>query len=220
VIAIKDIFLPLRAAMSKVEVKQLSQAGSRGVAWARVDGESDAVGERLRISVDGISNVIQVLEAVENGTLSNTAFIEAMACPGGCVGGPLVVDNPFVAKTRIRNREERIRPCHEPASVITPFKWTNLDWSVPLEPRGDMTLSSDIARALEMEAEMEDIDASLPGLDCGSCGAPTCRALAEDIVKGAAGVNACVFKLRENVRKLAAEMIALEQINPPSLDRE
>ena len=24
----------------------------------------------------------------------------------------------------------------------------------------------------------------LPGLDCGSCGAPTCRALAEDIVRG------------------------------------
>ncbi len=219
VIAIKDIFLPLRAAMGKCEIKTLSQAGSRGVAWARIDGESDAVGERLRISVDGIANVIEVLEAVENGTLHNTAFIEAMACPGGCVGGPLVVDNPFVAKTRIRNREERMPACHSANVIMEPFKWTNLDWTVPLDARGDLMLSTNIARALEMEAEMEAIEASLPGLDCGSCGAPTCRALAEDIVKGAAGVNACVFKLRENVRKLAAEMIELEQINPPSLDR-
>jgi hypothetical protein len=39
-------------------------------------------------------------------------------------------------------------------------------------------------------------------------------------VKGNANVNACVFKLRESVRKLAAEMIELEQINPPSLDRD
>jgi iron only hydrogenase large subunit-like protein len=220
VIAIKDIFLPLRQAMAKVEIQPLSRAGSRGVAWARVDGESESVGERMRISVDGIVNVIQVLEAVENGTLNNTAFIEAMACPGGCVGGPLTVDNPFVAKTRIRNREERLKPRHDPECIATPFKWTNLDWSVPFEARGDLMLSGDRNRALEMEAEMEDIEASLPGLDCGSCGAPTCRALAEDIVKGNANVNACVFKLRESVRKLAAEMIELEQINPPSLDRD
>jgi iron only hydrogenase large subunit-like protein len=219
VIAIKDIFLPLRAAMGKCEPRPLSRAGSRGVAWARVDGEGSAVGERQHISVDGIANVIQVLEAVENGTLTNTAFIEAMACPGGCVGGPLVVENPYVAKTRVRNREERLdatRPVGE-APAAPPL---SLEWSLPMEGRGDLMLSADISRALEMEAEMERIDESLPGLDCGSCGAPTCRALAEDIVKGSAGVNACVFKLRETVRKLAAEMIELEQMNPPSLDRE
>ena len=41
------------------------------------------------------------------------------------------------------------------------------------------------------------ITAELPGLDCGSCGAPTCKALAEDIVRGEASVNDCIFVLRE-----------------------
>jgi hypothetical protein len=30
----------------------------------------------------------------------------------------------------------------------------------------------------------------------------------------------CIFKLRENVRKLAGELIALEAIQPPGLDRD
>ena len=31
---------------------------------------------------------------------------------------------------------------------------------------------------------MERVGASLPGLDCGSCGSPSCAALAEDIAQG------------------------------------
>lgn len=218
VIAIKDIYLQLRAALGKCEVRPYGQAGSAGIAWARVDGESDAVGERRRISVDGIANVIEVLEDAENGKLKNVAFIEAMACPAGCVGGPLVVENPFVAKVRIRNREAGLPPREAPPPGGA--EGVGLGWDDAMRPRGDLMLSVDMERAMSMETEMEAIAESLPGLDCGSCGAPTCHALAEDIVRGSAGKNDCVFKLRENVRKLVAEMVELEQINPPGLDRE
>ena len=34
------------------------------------------------------------------------------------------------------------------------------------------------------------------GLDCGSCGAPTCAALAEDVVRGKAAVNDCTVLMR------------------------
>ena len=33
----------------------------------------------------------------------------------------------------------------------------------------------------------------LPGIDCGACGAPKCKVLAEDIVQGKAKMNQCVF---------------------------
>ena len=33
---------------------------------------------------------------------------------------------------------------------------------------------------------IEKLLEKLPGLDCGACGSPTCRALAEDIVRGKA----------------------------------
>ncbi|EKD32577.1 MAG: hypothetical protein ACD_77C00048G0006, partial [uncultured bacterium] len=32
-----------------------------------------------------------------------------------------------------------------------------------------------------------------PGIDCGACGAPSCEALAEDIVKGHAEISSCIF---------------------------
>ena len=34
---------------------------------------------------------------------------------------------------------------------------------------------------------------SLPGIDCGVCGAPNCRAFAEDIVKGLATERECIL---------------------------
>ncbi len=48
-----------------------------------------------------------------------------------------------------------------------------------------------------------------PGLDCGSCGAPTCKALAEDIVRGDASENDCVYYLRENLHRLSEEVSIL-----------
>ena len=49
----------------------------------------------------------------------------------------------------------------------------------------------------------------LPGLDCGSCGSPSCRALAEDIVNGYANELNCVFRLNDRINSLAAEMLTL-----------
>lgn len=40
---------------------------------------------------------------------------------------------------------------------------------------------------------------NFPGLDCGTCGAPTCRSLAEDIVRGYASVDHCVFRLKAEI---------------------
>ena len=48
-----------------------------------------------------------------------------------------------------------------------------------------------------------------PGLDCGSCGAPTCKALAEDIVRGGASETDCVYYLRENLHRLSEEVSIL-----------
>ena len=53
---------------------------------------------------------------------------------------------------------------------------------------------------------MEEILAELPGLDCGSCGAPTCAALAEDVVRGKAAVNDCPVLMR---RRMEAVLQAL-----------
>ena len=53
-----------------------------------------------------------------------------------------------------------------------------------------------------MMARMEEIYAELPHLDCGSCGAPTCRALAEDIVRNTAKETDCIFKLKAKIQNV------------------
>ena len=47
----------------------------------------------------------------------------------------------------------------------------------------------------------KEIRESLCDLDCGSCGAPTCQALAEDIVKGEASPDDCIIRLRQKYRQ-------------------
>lgn len=59
----------------------------------------------------------------------------------------------------------------------------------------------------------------LPGLDCGACGSPTCKTLAEDIVRGFANDTDCIFILRENIKELANKMVELSNKLPPSLER-
>ena len=57
--------------------------------------------------------------------------------------------------------------------------------------------------------QVERLCKKFPGLDCGSCGAPTCKALAEDIVRGQASEKDCVYYLRENLHRLSEEVSIL-----------
>ena len=50
-------------------------------------------------------------------------------------------------------------------------------------------------------ATLESISQKLPGIDCGACGAPTCRALAEDIVMNRAKMSDCLLLGRYNRRR-------------------
>ena len=56
---------------------------------------------------------------------------------------------------------------------------------------------------------MQSVFAELPHIDCGACGRPSCRALAEDVVRGEGEVTDCVFKLRERISGLGREITAL-----------
>lgn len=100
-ISMSDIYMKLVPVMNKLEVTEnLVRSGLKGVGWANSGGEAYALGKDEYIAVDGIDNVIKVLEALEDEQLPNIKFVEAGACIGGCVGGPLAVENGFVAETK------------------------------------------------------------------------------------------------------------------------
>ena len=212
-LAISDIYPRLVSAMNKIEVpKQLANSSMIGVGWANSGGESIAIKDNYYLAADGIENVIKVLEEVEDDKLNGLHFIELNACSGGCVGGVLTVENPYVAKARIHLLKSHI-PCKQEESCDSDVE-AELTWKQPLTSAPALKLSEDLNEALEMMRKIEEINKRLPGLDCGSCGSPTCRALAEDIVRGHAVESDCVFKLRDKVRKLAQtfETLNIEDI--------
>ena len=65
-----------------------------------------------------------------------------------------------------------------------------------IEPRS-IVLDEDMAKALHKLQKARDLMCYLPAIDCGACGAPTCQALAEDIVSQRANLSHCVFMQRQ-----------------------
>ncbi len=220
-IGISQIFGELLKAVATVpRDANCQRATARGVGWALSGGETAAAAAANSMVVDEIHNVSDVLEQVALGKIK-VDFIEALACSGGCIGGPLTVENRFVAEHRMQQRLAKMR-AEDEARGARPVKYypdsSLTDYDRTIEPRPIMRLDEDIFKAMYKVEQMEKTLKKLPGLDCGSCGSPNCKALAEDIVQGAAVETDCIFKLRERVRDLAQEMVGLAAKLPPSLE--
>ena len=187
--------------MEKLQtVEPIAQSGLIGVGWATSGGEAAAMLGDKYLAADGIENVIRVLEELEDEHIHGVDFIELNACSGGCVGGVLAVENPYVAQARIQNLRKYL-----PVSLnhLNPKDLGGMQWENELEFNAEsFRLSDDIIKAMDMMEKMEEISKNLPGLDCGSCGAPTCRALAEDIVKGNAKETDWIHKLKAKIQSV------------------
>lgn len=188
------------------------RATSFGLGWARAGGEATAADIDNALAVDGIEHVARVLEEIENNRLSNLVFFEGLACVGGCVGGPLVFENGFISRNRIRLLT-RSMPEQRPDELISPEEYERIAPSLhldkPIEPVKVLQLDDNLQVALSKMEQIETIRQRLPGLDCGSCGAPTCQTLAEDVILGFASEMDCLFLLKEKVRDLAKQMVEL-----------
>ncbi|MCL2059451.1 MAG: 4Fe-4S binding protein [Oscillospiraceae bacterium] len=218
VFAIKDIYPHLLKHMKQVaqanseEMPAIVSAGRMGISWCGSGGESTALLSENYLAADGIENVINVLEDLEDDKLGELDFIELNACSAGCVGGILTVENAYVAVSRIK-KLRRFMPVslnHYSSDVQH-----QIGWEKSLAPEQIMKLSDDYNEALVKMNQMYKLIEELPGLDCGSCGAPTCEALAEDVVRGLASENDCIFKLRDHVHSLMRDIVKLEGYIPP-----
>ena len=185
---------------------------SYGIGWASSSGEASAVCPENSLAVDGIQNVIRVLEEIENNKLNDLVFFEGNACMGGCVGGPLAFENNYVAKNTVRklvDSGKKVHPVDDvPASMMTKYPLYN---DVPIEPNSVMKLDDNLMVAMQKMERMNQILEDLPGYDCGSCGSPTCRTFAEDIVRGFCGEMDCIHKLKDQLKVMAQQMVELAQ---------
>ena len=202
VVAINDIYFLLIGKMNKEDdLKMLSESGRIGIGWARSGGEATALFNEDYLAADGIENVIHILDQVESGTSPPLDFIELNACTGGCVGGVLTMQNPFIAKARLQTLRRYLPVSQNTLSKDdTYIPGDYLFEDLPVYNQISR-LGNSIAESMRMMADIQNIRSTLPGIDCGSCGAPTCRAFAEDVVKKQACINDCPIKDTRCARK-------------------
>ncbi len=215
--AIRDVYLALLEPMRRLDrnaLRPLSSAGSTGVGMAYCGGEARSRQERQYVAVDGIDNVIQMLEEIEDGRLPEADFIELRACTEGCVGGCLNVENPFTAKMRLKQLMDELPEARTSYHSGTPVE-NILETAQRPEFLPTYLLDSDRRKALEKMFRIQELEEQLPGLRCGSCGAPSCRAFAEDVVMGRASEEDCIFKVRERMQHMAGGADADEYLPAP-----
>ncbi len=188
----------------------IETASDLGVGWARSGGECNAVSPDNSMAVDGIENCIHVLEEIEDNRLRGLEFFEGAACTGGCVGGPLNFENNYVARSNVAHLASRTPnpDLNVDSGMMTKYDLYN---SEVIRPNAAMKLDDDLMEAMRKMDQIEKIYNDLPGYDCGSCGSPTCRTFAEDIVQGAATKMDCIHKMKEQLRVMAQQMVDLAQ---------
>ncbi len=196
VISISDIYFQLIGEMSMDDqLNDIAETGRIGIGWAKSGGEATAIFNEDYLAADGIENVIHVLDQIENGNIPPLEFIELNACTRGCVGGVLTMQNPFIAEARLHSLR-RYLPVSQntlpsgSSYIPDEYLFEELPEYDPIS-----RLGNSIAESMRMMADIQKFKSTLPGIDCGSCGAPTCRAFAEDVIKKTACPEDC--RLRE-----------------------
>ena len=152
----------------------VSQLSADGVLTSLTNGERRLSDAHHSYSIDEIHNVIEFLEKVENEEIEDVDFLELRACDQSCRErkGEQTKDHELEEERNYLMRHMKVGE---------------------IKPRSMLVLDDNIAVALEKMKKIDEYRARLPQTDCGICGAPTCDALARDIVCDNAELTDCVF---------------------------
>ena len=153
-----------------------------------------------RVSIDGVGDCIAALEEMRQGGASKV-FLEMTACEGSCVNGPAIRSNRY--ENRIRGTVavnsyagEYDFGVEEPESVAVAF--------TPDPVSRQFASEDDIERVLE-KLNKASADTAL---NCGCCGYPTCREMANALCQGRAEVDMCLPFLHEKAERHSREVVS------------
>ena len=198
---------------------------SRDVLWP-LSGNEATLFRGAHYAVDGLRNVLEFLEKLEDEAVDAPGLVEMRICDQGCVGGVLTTNNRFVARKRLEYRarlferlgKSKIRETGGDDNSLTD-ELVDVMTIPDIKPRSIYKLNDDFREAFKMAERMKKIERALPGVNCSACGAPSCAALAEDIVRGDAGIDTCIFINRhsqaseDSIRSIWGDRVKTKEIN-------
>ena len=198
-LSIQDIYNKIMMKLKRAEkpyiLETQRQISGIGIGWAIAGGEIRGLKYFHSVSVSGVYDTIKILEDVEAGRLDNIEYLGCLICPDGCVGGPLTVENRFMAKS---NTLRLIKTFGGKRRVTAHFvkklyKERFFSFEASVKPKPFSPLDKNREKAIKKMKLLEKTFEKLPHTDCGVCGAPDCRTFAEDVARGEAKISDCLF---------------------------
>ncbi len=149
------------------------------------------------LEICGLSSLQRSLKNLDINKLDKTIFIEALACDGGCVGGPCISSEKAgitMVSDILTKEKKRDKIPTEPKTVV--------DYKIESKEVSDSKYPlEDILKTLKKIGKHSVDDE----LNCGGCGYSTCREMAVALLNGDAETSMCVSYMRKiAVRKAAA----------------
>lgn len=175
---------------SKIKVN--AAISSKGAAWPTTGGEAAQI-EGRSLAIDGMQNVIEFLEKLENEEITQQVdYLELRGCDESCAGGILLQNNRFLIADYLRRQGRKYPETHSLVGEYNKYcsAFIRMD---EVEPRSMVKYDKNIDVAIKKMEMAHRIKNLLPDIDCGACGAPSCEALAADIVRDDASLNNCIF---------------------------
>lgn len=191
IIPFSDIYGKLIKYYDATKNKHARKVSYSGLSWAYSGGISETLNKEDYIYIDGIENVKMVFDDIIKGRLSNIEFIEPFVCSTGCLGGIFLIENPYNARRITKKYAHRIKSTYS-IDEISDYQIKEFTKNINML-RNNGKLDENFIEAVKKMKYMNELINKLPGTDCGMCGSPSCRAFAEDVVRGLADIEECKY---------------------------
>jgi hypothetical protein len=172
--------------------------------WGNPEGEFPNLSREHYLPLSGLIEIIKVFDDIEKGKLKNIEFLECHACRGGCTGGNLTVENLYVARSKnLHLKANMPNPTPEfEKEVARRYAGEDFSMRASIRPRSFSRDVVDLRERVMRKKRSEEIQKALPLLNCGLCGAPTCKDHADDVAYGRAEIGECVFLSKSRIDQL------------------
>lgn len=176
---------------------------SEGRFYAIEGGMNDTLRDDNRnvryISVSGLANLDRMLKRYHGSAGERKIFLEALACPGGCINGPVIPSESggleAIAETDL-------------ISDLKPSSERDLNGNINSEFAPDPQETSN-ATEREITVALAKVGkfAREDELNCGACGYNTCREFAAALLQHKAEEAMCHTYLRKNFERTSNALI-------------
>ncbi|OGD30580.1 MAG: hypothetical protein A2Y56_01360 [Candidatus Aminicenantes bacterium RBG_13_63_10] len=172
--------------------------------WANPEGEFPNLSPEHYLPVTGLTDIMKVFNDVERGRLSNIEFLECHACPGGCLGGNLTVENLYAARSKdLHLKANMPKPPPEfEREVARRYATEDLAMRGSIKPRSMAKDVVDLRERVMRRKRAEEVLKGLPLLNCGLCGAPSCKDHSDDVAQARTEISDCVFLSKARIDQL------------------